>query len=84
MTDVEMSQGHDMPPSAYGTVIATTHSAATDTCISLCPFLSSWMNDPSLSKERKARLIFSSGEANRGTGRRGSQAKEGGHKQVVV
>lgn len=29
-------------------------------------------------------IIFSSGEANRGTGRRGSQAKEGGHKQVVV
>lgn len=29
-------------------------------------------------------VIFSSGEANRGTGRRGSQAKGGGEKQVVV
>ena len=56
---MEMSQAHDMLPSAYDIVIATTHTAATDTCIRLCPFLSSWMNDPSLSKELKARLSFS-------------------------
>ena len=54
-----MSQGHEMLPSAYDIVTATTHTAAMDTCIRLCLFLSSWMEDPSLSKELKASLSFS-------------------------
>lgn len=56
-----MSQGHEMMPSAYDIVIATTHThqLATDTCIRLRPFLSSWMDDPSLSKELKGSLSFS-------------------------